>query len=253
MIFQQIRSAAIKLYYNDAVFLVDPWLRDSSTTPEVVEAKAVGRFISTPVIPLPMPVSKILEDVDYVLVSHMHSDHFTPDHLPMDMALIFQNETDMNAARKMGFTNVSCFCGDVLRLNGVTITRVDGQHGDTLELAERLGPVSGFVFEAENEKTVYVAGDTVYYDGVQKTIDCFHPAAGIVNACDAGDPTGRLIMNKEDVMALCENNPDTLVIASHMDAVSHARLTRVQLRADLHGTAFEKQVLIPEDGETIQI
>lgn len=117
-----------------------------------------------------------------------------------------------------------------------------------------LGPVSGFVFEAKNEKTVYIAGDTVYYDGVQRAIDHFHPAAIIINACDAAGPMdSRLIMNKEDIIELCEHNPKLLVIASHMDAVSHARLTRKQLIEYFHGTVFEKQICVPEDGEKIQI
>ena len=63
MQFQQIRSATIKLSYNGVVFLIDPWLRDSSIDQEVIKAKAAGRFISTPVIRLPMPVPKVLEDV----------------------------------------------------------------------------------------------------------------------------------------------------------------------------------------------
>lgn len=155
-------------------------------------------------------VSKVLEDVNYVLVSHMHSDHVTPDHLPRDIMLIFQNEYDMNTAKEMGLTNIFCFSEDVLQLQGVIITRVDGQHGDTAKLTEKMGPVSGFMFEAENEKTIYVARDTIYYDGIQKAVDRFDPAAVIVNACDAGSPMGRMIMNKEDIVALCKYKLDIL-------------------------------------------
>lgn len=252
MVFQQIRSATIKLIYNNVVFLIDPWLRDHSAHEEVLQAKLAGKFTPTPVIPLPIPALEVLGDVEYVLVTHLHSDHFTPDYLPEDIALVFQNESDMNMAKELGFRNISCFREDVLRIHGVTVTRVDGRHGDNAVLAERMGKVSGFVFQAENEKTIYVAGDTIFYDGVKKIVDKFRPEIIIVNACDAGGSTGRLIMNKEDIIELCKYAPDSLVITSHMDAVSHARLTRDELRAYLSGTSFDNQICIPEDGETIR-
>ena len=43
-----------------------------------------------------------------------------------------------------------------------------------------------------------------------------------------------------------------MLIASHMDTVSHAHLSREHLKADLAGTRYAEQVLIPEDGECIE-
>ena len=60
-------------------------------------------------------------------------------------------------------------------------------------------------------------------------------------------------MNKEDVIEVCKCLPDSLVIASHMDAVSHAHLSRTELSGYLKTTAYGPQVLIPKDGEIIKL
>ena len=99
----------------------------------------------------------------------------------------------------------------------------------------------------------YLAGDTVFYDGVRTVIDRFQPDVTIVNACDARGKIGRLIMNADDVKKTCDCKPDSTVIASHMDAVSHAHLSREHLRKELAGTRYAEQVLIPEDGERVKI
>ena len=43
------------------------------------------------------------------------------------------------------------------------------------------------------------------------------------------------------------------MIASRMEAVSHARLSREQLREALAGSPYAGQVRIPEDGESIAL
>jgi hypothetical protein len=60
-------------------------------------------------------------------------------------------------------------------------------------------------------------------------------------------------MNAEDVIKTCACAPDSLVIASHMEAVSHAHLSRKQLRDNLEEDGYTKQVLIPEDGDYIEL
>lgn len=185
------------------------------------------------------------------IVSHNHEDHFSADYLPKDMHMIFQNQKDNQLGKSLGFTNTEYFEKDRIEIEDIKIYRTDGRHGDTDELAKKVGPVSGFVFVKEGEKTIWVAGDTVYCDIVEKVIDTYHPDIIIVNACDAHTRSGRLIMNAEDVIKTCKYAPDSIVVASHMDTVSHAHLTRKELQDHLIKTPYEKQVLIPLDGEKI--
>ena len=251
--FQQIRNATVKLQYPGVTFLVDPWLSEPCSEAEKAEALQTRSFIPKPVCPLPMPPEEILKDVDVTLATHLHEDHFSGDFLPKDARLVFQNRADAEKAAAMGFTNVACFADAPLTLGGVTVHRVDARHGDTDAAVRRMGPASGFVFAREEEPTVYLAGDTVFYDGVRDVIDRFSPAVIIVNACDARLPEGRLIMNAEDVAKTCACSPDSLVIASHMEAVSHAHLDRAALRQSLSDSPYAAQVRIPADGERIEI
>ncbi len=251
MIFQQIRNACIKIKYHDLVFMIDPWLSDAAEEEEIKQAVQAKQFITKPVVPLPSAVEEIIADTNVFLVSHDHADHFSADYLPKDGRMIFQNEKDAELGKSLGFTNTDWFREDVMTFGEVTVYRTEGRHGDTDALAQKAGPVSGFVFTRPNEKTVWVAGDTVYYDSFPEVIHMHHPDVIIVNACDARTRSGRLIMNTEDVIKTCACAPDSLIIASHMDAVSHAHLSRAQLRKELSASPYAKQVLIPEDGEEI--
>lgn len=251
-LFQQIRNATVKLQYPGVTFLVDPWLSEPCTPGEKAQALQTRRFIEKPICPLPAPPEEILKDVDVILTTHLHEDHFSADYLPKDARMVFQNRADAESAESMGFTNVSCFADAPLTFGGVTVHRVDARHGDTEAAVRRMGQTSGFVFVQEGEPTVCLAGDTVYYDGVRDVIARFSPAVIIVNACDARLPHGRLIMNAEDVMKTCACRPDSLVIASHMEAVSHAHLDRAELRQSLSDSPYAAQVRIPADGEIIE-
>ncbi len=249
--FQQIRNACVKLYFDDFCFLIDPWLKDPADAKETEAAVREKRFLTTPTVPLPFTPETILKDVGACLVTHMHADHFSSDYLPPDLPLYFQNETDAEEARSLGFTDVSYFAGSPLPFADIQVYKVPARHGDTDELAEKAGPACGFVFIRENEPAVYLAGDTVWSKEPENVISSFRPQIIIVNACDAHTRSGRLIMNADDVMQTCEKAADAIVIASHMGAVSHAHLSREELQKRLAETPFCSRVLIPADGETL--
>ena len=251
--FQQIRNATVKLHYPGVSFMIDPWLMDACTPEERNQAVATRSFIPKPICPLPVSPKELTSDVAYYLLTHFHPDHFSPDYLSVDAAFICQNETDAGQLEELGFTNLHWFDEGAMRIGGVTIYRVDARHGENEETVTRMGPGSGFVFVCAGEKTVYLAGDTVFYDGVRTVVDRFRPDVVIVNACDAHGRIGRLIMNADDVKKTCDCKLDSIVIASHMDAVSHAHLSRDLLKKELAGTQYAKRVLIPEDGERIEI
>ena len=249
--FRQIRNATIKLQYPGVTFMVDPWLMDVCDPVERDVALSERRFIPKPACPLPDKAEELIRDVDAYLLTHFHSDHFSSDYLPSDAPIICQDEADAGELKALGFSNVKWFREDPVRIGDVTVHRVEALHGDNEETVEEMGKGSGYVFVCDGEKTVYVAGDTVYYEGVAKVIDSFRPDVIIVNACDARWETGRLIMDAEDVKKTCDAAPESLIIASHMDTVTHAHLSRQELKEELAGTRYSR-VLIPEDGERVE-
>jgi hypothetical protein len=61
---------------------------------------------------------------------------------------------------------------------------------------------------------------------------------------------GRLIMDDNDLAKVCAAAPEAVVIASHMDNVPHATLTRKTLSKKLEKKGIRNRVRIPEDGES---
>ncbi len=87
-----------------------------------------------------------------------------------------------------------------------------------------MGKVSGYIITGE-EKDIYIAGDTIYFEGVENTIKKYQPDVIILNCCEATLPEGRIIMNLNDIKTFCMKAPESTVIASHLDSVNHALLS----------------------------
>lgn len=107
----------------------------------------------------------------------------------------------------------------------------------------------GVIFKAKNEKTLYIVGDTIWYDEVKNTIDTFAPDIIIANACGATVCIGdgeRLIMDINDIKNISEYAKKSTIIASHMDTVSHLTVTREDIR-----NLKLNNVVVPDDNELL--
>jgi hypothetical protein len=129
---------------------------------------------------------------------------------------------------------------DALDCDGVALYRTPARHGSGA-VAEALAPVSGFVLD-----DLYLAGDTVWYEAVEETIERFVPRVAVVNAGGACFHEGGLIvMGIEDVREVVSRVP--VVVAVHLEAINHCHLSRAELAAAVPG------VLIPRDGEAVEV
>jgi L-ascorbate metabolism protein UlaG (beta-lactamase superfamily) len=122
-----------------------------------------------------------------------------------------------------------------------------------------MGRISGFVFAAEGEPTLYWTGDTVLCADVQDAIRRFQPAVIVAHASGASWPDGTgqrqlIVMDAAQAIALCEATPASTIIATHMEALDHATVSRAELRAaaDANGIT-PARLLIPDDGATIEL
>jgi L-ascorbate metabolism protein UlaG (beta-lactamase superfamily) len=194
---QLIRHATLWLEYAGRSFLIDPMFSDQGVNPPIINSDNERR---NPLVPLPTDLNNWLAP-DAVIVTHLHQDHWDAaaiQTLPKPLPILCQpgNEETIRGA---GFTDVT-EVADSLSFQGVTIHRTGGQHG-TGEIGQRMGQVSGFVFQADGEPTLYIAGDTIWCDDVKAALDTYKPDHTIVNAGGARFVVGDAItMDAEDVI-----------------------------------------------------
>jgi L-ascorbate metabolism protein UlaG (beta-lactamase superfamily) len=258
---QHIRSATFKLMYMGTTFLVDPLLAKKGTYPGF--EGTLRSEIYNPTVNLPMPVEEVIADVDAVVVTHVHLDHWdnvAQEVLPKDTSLFVQNDADATVIRSQGFTNVRILNEQGVEFRGISLSKTAGQHGsDALfavpKLAQGLGVVMGVVFTAPKHKTVYVAGDTIWCEGVDEAIDKHDPEIIVLNtgkAIISGWEEHPIIMGKEDTLRATLAAPAALIVAVHMDAINHCSLSRNELRDYVTEKGIEDRVLIPSDGELLK-
>lgn len=242
MKFHQIRSATSIVHFGGKRFLIDPMLADQGAYPEVPETTSTGR--GNPDCDLPCPVESLF-DVDAVIVTHLHFDHFdevAAKVLPKALTLFSQSEEEAQILRGMGFDDVRVLSGE-----GILVT-VDGYKDRGL--TEK---ASGVVFEsaAETER-FYLAGDTIYCQLVVDAVEKFKPGIVAVNAAGAQYPLGHLIiMNQYDVRSLMRRFPTLKVIATHVEGVSHATVNRPMLREFAKANQLD-QLFVPNNGEVLE-
>lgn len=247
---QLIRHAALWLEYGGVTFLIDPMLSGQGANPPIVNTANERR---NPLVPLPGPVQQWLAP-DAVLVTHLHQDHWDAaavELLPHKLPLIVQ-DGDQETFASQGFEHITVVEDHAtISFRGVTLTRTGGRHG-TGEIGERMGKVSGFIFRAEGEPVLYLAGDTIWCDKVRQALDEHNPEVVIVNAGGARFVTGgHITMDDQDIVDLCRYAPNARIAAVHMDAINHCAVTRELLGVRLEQEGLTERVGIPLDGESI--
>ncbi|WP_394583712.1 MBL fold metallo-hydrolase [Cytobacillus firmus] len=247
---QQIRNATLVVNYAGKKFLIDPFLAEKGTYPPF--PNSLRQDQNNPLTELPASIDKIIHNVDAVIVTHLHLDHFdeaAKQALPKDIKMFVQNEEDAAEVKNTGFNNI-----EVLRENTVfgdiQLIKTKGEHGRG-EILKLAGLVCGVVFKHHSEKTLYVAGDTVWYDAVQEVIKKHSPEVIVVNGGDNQFfEGGSLVMGKEDIYEVSKAAPDAKIISVHMEAVNHWTLSKEELKNYSKDKGFSDQLLVPEGGES---
>lgn len=261
---QQIRNATLRLTYGEKTFLLDPWLASDEVRFRFIDIPGmpfhtpdpVKERLPMPLYPLPEPTEKILTGVDAYVVTHIHPDHvdmspFGKVGSPLNKKtpVWAQNDVDAEVFRQSGFGEVLLLSENGAKFGGVTLYKTPAKHGTVVPC----GDACGVIFAAEGEKTLYVAGDTVWYDGVAQTLAKYQPDIVVLNACAAETvENGRLIMNDEDVACVAKTLPQAQIVLSHFDNVAHATITRHTMRGLMAGRGIDNY-LLPADGEILTL
>ncbi|AEP87489.1 MULTISPECIES: MBL fold metallo-hydrolase [Bacillus subtilis group] len=247
---QQIRNATLVVEYAGKTFLIDPMLAEKGAYPPFPNAPRQDQ--NNPLVELPTSVDNIIKDIDAVIVTHLHYDHWdeaAKELLPKDIKLFSQNEEDAAEIRNAGFKNVEVLTKDTV-FEGIQLIKTKGEHGRG-EILKLAGLVCGVVFKHQSEKTLYIAGDTVWYDAVQEEIETHQPDIIVVNGGDNQFyEGGSLVMGKEDIYETYKAASEAKIIVSHMEAVNHWGLSRKELNAFIKEKEISSNVLVPDNGES---
>lgn len=252
---QYIRNATVIVEYAGKKFLVDPMLAEKGTLPAfgtgVGLPPAPREDQNNPLVSLPTSIEDIISNVDAVIVTHLHFDHWddaAKEALPKEIKIFAQNDEDATEIQKAGFENVEVLTENTV-FEDIQLIKTKGEHGRG-EILNHAGEVCGVVFKHANEKTLYFTGDTVWYEEVQVTIDTQKPEIIVANAGNNQFLTGgSLIMGKEDLYELYKAAPDAKLIAVHMEAVNHWGLSKDDLKSFINEKGISSSVSVPDDGE----
>ncbi|MEC2074490.1 MBL fold metallo-hydrolase [Metabacillus fastidiosus] len=253
---QLIRNATLVVQYTDKKFLIDPMLAEKETLPPfgtgVGLPPAPRQDQNNPLVSLPTAIDNIISNIDAVIVTHLHPDHWddaAKEALPKEIKIFSQNEEDATEIRNAGFKNVEVLQEDTV-FEGIQLIKTKGEHGRG-EILQHAGLVCGVVFKHTNEKTLYVAGDTVWYGAVQDVIETHKPEIIVVNAGDNQFLVGgSLVMGKDDIYEVYKAAPNAKIISVHMEAVNHWTLSRKELRSFINEKGISSNVLVPDDSES---
>ncbi|MFA5906150.1 MAG: MBL fold metallo-hydrolase [Desulfobacula sp.] len=245
---QLIRNATLKISMAGITLLTDPVLLPRHGI------ESFAGIEKNPTVELPFPVEDVIKNIDMVLVSHLHRDHFddgAKKMLPMDIPILCRKVNE-SALKENGFLNVTPIETKMTWQN-IEITPTPGRHAGNEKWETILGRVSGFVFRAPGEPVVYWAGDTILYDEIKTILTSVKPDIIITHSggAELGD-SGPIVMDARQTVEMCKLCPEAVVIAVHMEALDHCKVSRQALRhhARINGI-LNHRLRIPENGETL--
>lgn len=247
---QFIRNATLILEYSGQRILIDPMLCSK------YQIRSFAGISENPTVDLPeaWDVAQVLEGIDGVMVSHLHPDHFdevAQQKIEKTVPILTQPESK-EAIAAMGFTNVISLSGTT-EWGGIRISSTPGEHGFG-DWVDRMGPVTGFLFKAPDEPSLYWMGDTVLYPAVEEVLQTEQPQVVVTHSGGAQfkGPETRILMDAAETIQVAQRAAQATIVAVHMEALDHCLTSRDALQAAAQEAGVAERLLIPADGTLIE-
>lgn len=110
----------------------------------------------------------------------------------------------------------------------------------------------GYFIDVPGESSLYLSGDTILTDDIRQFLARVQPQISLVPAGGARfDVGGEIIMGIDEVVEIAQASRG-IVVANHLEALSHCPVKRTALRTAAVRAGVEARLRIPEDGETLE-
>ncbi|RBL90147.1 MBL fold metallo-hydrolase [Chitinophaga flava] len=255
MTIQLIRSATVKVTVNNKRILTDPILADKGTEAPIPFANDK----KNPGIDLPFSRDRVLKEVDAVLLTHYHPDHFdeaAEKMLPKNMLIFCQPGDDIKLQEK-GFTNTRVIDSS-LTWEGITISRYLASHHKGAVGAPPFGISSSYYLQT-GKQSVFFTGDAILDELLTNSLLRTQPPVIVANTGECQFTRENPVLAPGITMTLTTGElktittllPSTTIIAVHMDAINHCSLSKTALRKYITDEKLKSRIVVPNEGDVL--
>ena len=235
---------------------MDPCLNPKGSLPPYTLFRKMPKL--NPVVELPPDSESMLRQITSGLITHCRYGHY--DHLDKSgirllakkQAPVYCNELDEPYLKRRRINTIPLKINQRSEFLTGNITSFPTAHGRGLA-GMLMRPGTGYFIELTGDKTIYISGDTVMTHTVRYVLNDLRPDISILNAgtatLDFGNP---ILMPMNEQLDFIRTVPGK-VIAVHLDAFNHCLTTREILRDAVSKEGLSGKVMIPEDGELMEL
>lgn len=204
-----------------------------------------------------------LGTVDVVLLSHdQHADNL--DHTGRAyLTEVPRVLTTQAAAKRLGGHAQGGHAQGLAPWEHVTLMKPDGRRIQVTATPARHGPagieplsgdVIGFVLTLNDHPSVYVTGDTVWYDGVAEVARRF-PAEIVLLFAGAAQTRGpfNLTMNTNDAIETARAFPNAIIVPVHTEGWKHFSQGPRELETSFKALGVGARLRLPQAGVAMPI